>query len=129
MNFKINWDGLGIATSLACAIHCIVLPLVLTSLPLFGINIIHNIYFEWAMILIAFAVGAYALLHGYKTHHKKPLPVILFVVGFALLVTKQFFLPYESIFLIPAVILIISAHYLNYRLCTKKKCTSLHHAH
>ena len=77
MKFKINWDGLGIATSLACAIHCIVLPLVLTSLPLFGINIIHNVYFEWAMIIIAFAVGVYALVHGYHTHHKKPLPVIL----------------------------------------------------
>ena len=37
MNVKINWDGLGIATSLACAIHCIVLPLIhimLEKLPL-----------------------------------------------------------------------------------------------
>ena len=129
MNFKINWDGLGIATSLACAIHCIVLPLVLTSLPLFGINIIHNIYFEWGMIILAFVVGIYALVHGFKTHHKKVLPVFLFVVGFGLLVTKQFFLTYESIFLVPAVILIISAHYFNYRLCTKIKCSSVHHTH
>ena len=33
MRLKINWDALGIATSLACAIHCAVLPLLLTSLP------------------------------------------------------------------------------------------------
>ena len=44
--FKINYDALGIATSLACAIHCAILPLVLTSLPVLGVNIIHNIPFE-----------------------------------------------------------------------------------
>ena len=129
MNLKINWDGLGIATSLACAIHCIVLPLLLTSLPLFGMNIIHNVYFEWGMIMLAFAVGVYALAHGYKTHHKNILPVFLFTAGFLLLITKQFFLQIEGYFVVPAVILIVSAHYINYRLCTKRKCSSPHHAH
>jgi MerC mercury resistance protein len=129
MNIKINWDGLGIATSLACAIHCLVLPLVLTSLPLFGVNIIHNGFFEWGMILLAFCVGVYALVHGYKTHHKNSLPLWLFSVGFILLAAKQFFLPIENYFVIPAVALIISAHYTNYKLCTKSKCASPHHAH
>jgi hypothetical protein len=39
MKIKVNWDGLGIFTSIACAIHCGVLPFVLPALPLFGINI------------------------------------------------------------------------------------------
>jgi hydrogenase/urease accessory protein HupE len=129
MNVKINWDGLGIATSLVCAIHCIVLPLVLTSLPLFGINIVHNRVFEWGMIALAFCIGVYALLHGYKTHHKNSLPVWLFSAGFILLATKQFFVDAESYFVVPAVILIISAHYYNYTLCRKSKCESPHHAH
>jgi hypothetical protein len=129
MNVKINWDGLGIATSIACAIHCIALPLVLTSLPLFGVNIVHNIFFEWGMIALAFCVGVYALLHGYKTHHKNMLPVWLFSAGFILLATKQFFLPIENYFVVPAVVLIISAHYTNYKLCRKSKCASPHHAH
>ena len=129
MNLKINWDGLGIATSVACAIHCVVLPLILTSLPLFGVNVIHNIYFEWGMIAFAFFVGAYALIHGYKTHHRSLLPVAVFTVGFIFLITKQFFLEYESYFLIPAVLLIICAHVLNYRLCRKSKCSSAHHTH
>ena len=129
MNLKINWDGLGIATSLACAIHCIVLPLVLTTLPLFGINIIHNYFFEWGMIGLAFLVGIYALLHGYRTHHRSLFPVWLFTAGFIFLITKQFFHEYEIYFLIPAVPLIIAAHYLNYRLCRKSKCRSVHHSH
>ena len=63
---RINWDLMGMITSIACAIHCAILPLILTSLPLFGINIINNSLFEWTMIGIAFVVGCYALSHGYR---------------------------------------------------------------
>ncbi|MDX2047179.1 MAG: MerC domain-containing protein, partial [Chitinophagaceae bacterium] len=55
--FKINYDALGIAASVACAIHCAVLPLVLTSLPVLGTNIIDNPGFEYLMIIIALAIG------------------------------------------------------------------------
>ena len=68
---KINWDALGIATSIACAIHCALLPLILTSLPLFGVNIINNVSFELFMILLAFCIGAYSLYHGWKKHHHR----------------------------------------------------------
>jgi len=114
---KINWDALGISTSIACAIHCALLPLFLTSLPLFGINIIHNVFFEAGMILLAFCIGAYSLYHGYRRHHHSSLPLILFSCGMAFLIFKQFFHAYENWLLIPAVILIISAHVLNYRSC------------
>ena len=129
MNIKLNWDGLGIATSIACAIHCAVLPLVLSSLPLFGVNIIHNAFFEWAMIALAFVVGSYSLFHGYVKHHRSFLPVTIFSIGFTFLFTKQFFHSIENYFLIPAVILIVTAHYLNYRYCHRSKCNSPHHQH
>jgi MerC mercury resistance protein len=129
MNVKLNWDGLGIATSLACAIHCAILPLILSSLPLFGINIIHNVFFEWGMIVLAFAVGSYSLFHGYIKHHRTLLPVLLFTAGCSFLVAKQVYHEYEFILLFPAVILIISAHYINYRLCHRSKCSSPHHQH
>jgi hypothetical protein len=129
MNIKMNWDGLGIATSLACAIHCAILPLIVTSLPLFGINIIHNQFFEWSMIALAFVVGAYSLMHGYIKHHRSFLPLMIFSLGFLLLITKQIFHEYETYFLIPAVLLIVGAHYQNYRLCHRSKCSSPHHQH
>lgn len=129
MNFKINWDGLGIFTSLACAIHCALLPLIVSSLPLFGVNIIHNPVFEWSMIGLAFVVGSYSLFHGYKKHHHNQVPILLFVIGFIFLLTKQFFHEYETWFLIPAVIFIVTAHWRNYLLCNKSKCNSLHHTH
>lgn len=124
-----NWDGLGIATSLACAIHCAVLPLMLTALPLFGINIIHNMLFEWSMIALAFVVGSYSLFHGYIKHHRSFIPVSIFAIGFVFLFAKQFFHAHEVYFLVPAVLLIVTAHYINYRFCNRNKCSSPHHKH
>ena len=85
-------------TSIACAIHCAILPLIITSLPIFGINIINNSLFEWMMIGIAFIVGCYALLHGYLRHHKSFLPLLFFVCGFIFLILKQVFYKHEFLF-------------------------------
>ncbi|MBK7098519.1 MAG: MerC domain-containing protein [Sphingobacteriales bacterium] len=117
MKFKINWDALGITASVACAIHCAILPLFLASLPLFGINIIENMAFEMGMIILAFVIGSYALWHGYKQHHHSKIPLILFTLGIISLVLKQVFLDYHLLLLIPAVVLIVSGHLLNYRQC------------
>ena len=119
MKLRVNWDVLGVATSLACAIHCALLPLFLTSLPLFGINIIHNRLFEAGMIILAFFIGSYSLYHGFKRHHHHLLPLAIFSIGFIFLVLKQFFAVYETWLLLPAVLFIISAHFLNYYLCRK----------
>ena len=117
MNLKINWDAWGIGASLACAIHCALLPLFLSSLPLFGVNIINNIGFEIGMVLLALCIGSYALYHGYKKHHHRQWPLILFFIGFIFLILKQFFIRVETWLLIPAVLFIISAHLLNFRFC------------
>ncbi|MFC0774318.1 MerC domain-containing protein [Terrimonas alba] len=113
----INWDAIGITMSVACAIHCAILPLFFSFLPLFGVNIIHNLAFEAGMVLLAFAIGAYSLYHGFKRHHHSKLPFILFSAGIVLLALKLFFIHYETWLLIPAVILIVSAHLFNYRFC------------
>jgi MerC mercury resistance protein len=117
MKAKINWDAVGITTSLACAVHCALLPLFLTSLPLFGFNIINNTLFEAGMILLAFCIGSYSLYHGYRKHHHSPIPLILFSLGMVLLVVKQFFIQFETWLLIPAVTFIILAHVINFRSC------------
>ncbi len=129
MKIKINWDGLGIITSIACAIHCVVLPLAFTSVSFFGVNIVENSLFEWGMITIAFSVGVYALLHGYKTHHQNKMPLILFSIGFLFLVAKQFWVQKEIFFVLPAVFFIILAHLNNFLQSRKSKCTSPHHSH
>lgn len=117
MKFKINWDAFGIAASVACAIHCAVLPLILSSLPLFGINIIEHQGFEFLMIALAFAVGFYSLYHGRKKHHHSYYPMVLFAAGISLLFIKSMLHSHSLMLLLPAVSLVVSAHYLNYKLC------------
>lgn len=116
MKLNINWDALGIATSVACAVHCAVLPLIVSSLPLFGVNIIDNIPFELFMILLAAFIGAGSLFHGWRRQHHSILPFALFIGGLTLLFAKQIWHEHQVIFLIPAVLLIISAHFFNFRL-------------
>ena len=129
MNIKVNWDAFGIATSVACAIHCAILPIIISSLPILGVNIIHNSVFEWGMIGLAFVVGSYSLFHGYIKHHRSFSAVLIFSLGFSFLILKQFFLQFEHLFLALAVLLIITAHFYNYRLCRRVKCVSPHHVH
>ena len=124
---RFNWDWIGMITSIACAIHCAVLPLLLTSLPLFGINIIHNLFFEWTMIGIAFFVGCYALYHGYKKHHESLVPLLIFTIGFLFLIVKQLFPAYELFFLVPAVALMLFGHFLNLRSISQPKIEPTHH--
>ncbi|MGC4035355.1 MAG: MerC domain-containing protein [Chitinophagaceae bacterium] len=117
MKLKINLDGLGIATSVACAIHCALLPLFFTSLPLFGINIIHNLTFEIVMIVAALGIGSFSLIHGYAKHHHRMLPLLVFLAGFIFLVLKELYHENELWLLLPAVLLILTAHFLNYYYC------------
>ena len=118
---RINLDFMGMVTSVVCAIHCAVLPLVITSLPLFGMNIINNSFFEWMMIGIAFTIGCLALAHGYQSHHKDKKPLLIFTAGFIFLILKQFFYNHELLFLAPAVSLILYAHFLNFRFCAQSR--------
>ncbi|MBL0145927.1 MAG: MerC domain-containing protein [Chitinophagaceae bacterium] len=129
MKYKLNWDVMGVATSIACAIHCAFLPVLMASLPVFGIDIINNIYFEWGMIALAFIVGAYSLYHGYTKHHHSFLPFILFLTGMLFLVLKQIYHNNQYWFLAIAVVCILTAHYKNYMLCHKSQCSSPHHKH
>jgi hypothetical protein len=121
MKLQINWNALGVSATVACAIHCALLPLFISTLPLLGINILDNIYFEAGMILIALLIGGYTLLHGYRKHHHRLAPLACFAVGMSLLILNHFF-PSKIIWLvILSSSLIILAYYLNWRYCRKAK--------
>ena len=125
MKLQINWNALGVSATVACAIHCALLPLFISTLPLFGINILDNIYFEAGMILIALLIGGLTLLHGYRKHHHRLTPLILFIAGMFLLIVKHFFSATVVWLIIPSSVLILLAYYLNWRLCRiAKHCHS-----
>lgn len=115
---------MGIGASVLCALHCTLLPLIATSFTLFGINLVHHEGFDWIMIVIAFAIGAYTLRSGYL-HHKSLKPIFLFCIGFGCLVLRLLWHELELWLLLPAVVFIIWAHLLNFRLskaCVRPGC-------
>lgn len=121
MKIYINWEALGVSAAVACAIHCALLPLFLSSLPLLGINILNNIFFEVGMIALAILIGGYSLSHGYRRHHHSSLPLLVFFVGMGILILSQFFAHHNFWLLLVAFGGILSAHYLNWKLCRKAK--------
>ncbi|MEO7454424.1 MAG: MerC domain-containing protein [Fimbriimonadales bacterium] len=65
--------------SLACAIHCLLMPILLPVAS----TLFHSFWIEASMLALAVVVGAQALRHGYRVHGFR-LPAIGFVLGFAL---------------------------------------------
>ncbi len=126
MKWKLNLDNLGIATSLLCAIHCAVLPLLFTSLPLLGVNIIENNYFESGMIALALIIGYISLGNAYATHHKSKTPLAIFTLGGICLIAKEFLVHDSAPFwllLAVAIVGIVGGHIINYKKCrAAKKC-------
>jgi hypothetical protein len=81
MILKLNLDKLGIGASLLCAIHCALLPVLFTTLPLMGIELLENEQVELGFILFSLVVGCFALYNGYKKHHRKISPLKVFVLA------------------------------------------------
>ncbi|BAV09587.1 hypothetical protein FLA_5638 [Filimonas lacunae] len=100
------------------------LPMLLGSVSLFGTDILHNAFFEYFMIALAFAIGAWSLFHGWKKHHQSFLPLLLFSLGFTCLLAKQMLHEWHDWLLIPAVLFIITSHSVNYAKSKKKNSRS-----
>ncbi|MFT4022997.1 MAG: MerC domain-containing protein [Flavihumibacter sp.] len=116
-----KYDHLGIITSIACAIHCTVLPLLVSVLPFLGAKLPELPWLEWLMIGLALCFGIVSLYHGYRRHHHRLLPVVLFAAGFVCLLLNLLSGEAYVFVLIPvAAVMIISAHTYNLYLLRRK---------
>lgn len=70
--------------SIICLIHCIAFPLFIAVLPFLNMAIKINHVVELIILGSVFVFGTYALVHAYITHHKNPLPLIIFALGFSI---------------------------------------------
>jgi hypothetical protein len=77
-------DNIGMTASTLCAIHCAIVPLIFTSLPLLGLGFLANSWFEWGMIILAFIIGVSSISLSYFRTHRRLLPLTLLGIGFAI---------------------------------------------
>lgn len=123
---KLNLDALGIGASVICAVHCALLPILMTVLPLFGLEILENEKVEYGLLSFTFLVGCTSLFRGYRYHHHHAKPLLLFSLGFALLLLGHFLVGgfWEPVVIAIGALLIIAAHVWNLRTCRHCKICS-----
>ena len=127
MNTQVKADKLSITLSLACMIHCLLMPsfLILTSgfLALSIDNeLIHKVF-----LIIVLPISLYALITGYQ-NHKILSYLYLGISGLWLLFFAVFFgegvfgeFAEKSLTLIGSMI-VASSHYKNYKACKELAC-------
>lgn len=115
-------DTAAIGLSLLCAIHCLMLPLVLSWLPAAMALTVGGEVFHLLMVLLVIPLSLYALLIGCK-QHKRSRVVILGCIGLSLLLSAVFFgHDYlggmgEKVMTVIGSGFVAIGHWLNYHLC------------
>lgn len=115
-----NLDLAGILASALCAIHCAIVPVMMTLGALGGGHWMHNHLVDYIFIFLGLIFAGFALLRS-KEKHNSNSPLILAVVGFAILIMAQFDHGIlHSILGVSGGLLIISAHMVNWRVSHRR---------
>ncbi|MFT5757975.1 MAG: hypothetical protein ACI9LM_002712 [Alteromonadaceae bacterium] len=115
-------DRIGITATSLCALHCIMLPLLLPTLPLLGLSFLADHAWEHVFLAITAILGSFALYSGYKRYHQQRYPFYLLAAGIIIYWIKHDFSEsIQPIFIFIGASLIVSAHFINLKLCNNKK--------
>lgn len=111
-------DKLGIWVSGLCALHCLLLPLLLPVLPLIASSFIAEAWFERMILSLSLMIGLSALLFGFFKYHRQLYPLYALIAGGVIYWNKDIFgHDYEPITIAIGASLIIAAHVINLKLC------------
>ena len=118
-------DRIGITATSLCALHCILLPVLLPALPLLGLSFLADHAWEHTFLLITAILGSVALFSGFKKYHRRLFPFYLLFLGVGTYWIKHDFSEaIQPYFIIIGASLIVAAHIINLKLCNScKKCT------
>lgn len=114
--FTLHLDSVGFFASLACALHCALLPLLLLALPHTSIHLLHEPAAEFLMVGGSFALSLAALSNGYFKHKRKRV-MLSMLTGFGIILfglTASLSHGAEILATISGAMLIALGHYLNW---------------
>lgn len=112
-----NLDRIGMTASTFCAIHCAVVPFLISVLPLWGLSFLADEWIEICMIILSVAIGIWSLGLSWL-RHRKIAALLIFACGFFLIVLAHLFEHGSTAhFLLPlGGLAVASAHYINWKL-------------
>lgn len=82
-------SAVGMFLSIACAIHCMALPLIILIAPLTGIAFFENEVLEHLTLATSILITAFSLFSGFKNHRNIQL-IALFFLAILVLVIGHF---------------------------------------
>lgn len=118
---RIDLDKAGATASLACAVHCAVMPLVVTLLPLLGLSFLADERMEWMLLGLSALLGSCSLCLGYREHRKWQALLPLSLGLTALVLGRLLEERHSEAAGVAGVVLggcmVAAAHFVNRRLC------------
>ena len=123
-------DTFGATASIACAIHCVVVALLLGAMPALGLLADPRI--EWGFLFLSAGIGVVALVPAYGHHHRVA-PLLAFAAGIVILATARALAPLAAWAEVAVVVVgascLVWAHWTNRRLVTAHTCAVPGHRH
>ena len=115
-----SFDKAGITIAILCALHCLLLPVVLPTMALMGLSFFGMLWVELVVLAMSFTVGGIAIVLGMR-HHSSLFPLLTLITAGVLFFFKhELSAPWEQLAIIAGALLLITAHTLNLYLCRKQ---------
>ena len=126
---KAHADLVGFGAAMTCAVHCGLLPVILTFSSLSGLRWLAQPWIEVTFILVSFCVALIAIGRNFGKHKHILLAIKVVSAGFALILIAHFIGGItEYLMAAGGGVTIAYGHILNWRLARKSECCTQHQA-
>ena len=128
MNNQLRSDKLAISLSLACVIHCLLVPSFVILSSGYYAATLDNEFVHNLILFFAIPVSLFALALGYK-NHGAPQYFFIGITGLIILVMAVILgeplygETGEILFTILGSVLVVFAHYKNHQICKEINCS------
>ena len=122
-------DRLGMWTSVACAVHCLLTPLLLSFSPVFVRLLPGEEAFHRKLAVLVAGSAAVAVFYGFRNHRRRSV-LLLMGAGLALIIGTAWWghlFPNHALEIAVTLVgsaLLITAHRLNHTFCRSCECVA-----
>jgi len=113
-----TYDIIASFSSFLCAIHCALVPILLSFSSLGSLHFLGNPYIEWTFIIIGVVFVFVSLWPSYKKVHHRLRPLIIAAIGFGAIALGRFDVCelWETVNTVTGASLVSLAHFSNWKL-------------